>query len=141
MDERHVALFCSEQLLGESLVHLLEHIGDIVLIGPWLIDEQALENLARQVPDIVLVADGEPSSEKAAVLATQILDTYSDLSVIRITLAQNVAHIYTSRSMPARSADLLDAIRRLPSQEPRIQDLKTQADLNQSTGSEQEQRV
>ena len=93
MDARHVALFCSEHLLGESLTHLLSQIGEIVLIGPWLIDEHALENLASQLPDIVLIADGEQQSEQAAILATHILDAYSDLSVIRITLTQNVVHI------------------------------------------------
>ena len=117
MNVRHVALFCSQQLLGESLTHLLSHMADIVLLGPWLIDEHALDNLARHSPDIVLIADGEPQMEQAAILATQILDAYSQLSVIRITLAQNVAHIYSSQSLPARSADLAEVIRRLPIQD------------------------
>jgi DNA-binding NarL/FixJ family response regulator len=117
MNVRHVALFCTQQLLGESLAHLLSHIPDIVLIGPWLIDEHALKNLASQPPDIVLIADGEPPMEQAAILATQILDAFSELSVIRVTLEQNIAHIYSSRAMPARSADLVEVIRRLPIQE------------------------
>lgn len=119
MEVRHVALFCSEQLLGESLAFLLNRMGEIELIGPWLIDEHALDNLASQFPDIVLIADGEHQSEQAAVLATQILDAYPELSVIRITLTQNVARIYSSRAMPARSADLVEAIRKLPIQASR----------------------
>ena len=66
MDVRHVALFCSEHLLGESLALLLKRMGEIELIGPWLIDEHALGNLAKQFPDIVLIADGEQQSEQEA---------------------------------------------------------------------------
>jgi DNA-binding NarL/FixJ family response regulator len=124
---RHVALFYSQQLLGESLAHLLSHMADIVLVGPWLIDEHALINLASQPPDIVLIADGEPPMEQAAILATQILDTYSELSVIRITLAQNIARIYSSSSLPARTADLVEVIRRLPIQAARKQETHTDA--------------
>jgi hypothetical protein len=121
MDVRHVALFCSEHLLGESLAYLLNRMVEIELIGPWLIDEHALENLSSQFPDIVLIADGENQSEQAAILATSILDAYPELSVIRITLTQNVAHIYSSHAIPARSAELVDAIRGLPIQTTRDQ--------------------
>jgi len=137
MDVRQVALFCSEELLGESLAHLLGHMDDINLIGPWLIDEHALENLTRQLPDIVLIADSEPPIERAAVLATQILDAYADLSVIRVTLAQNVAHIYSSRALPARSADLVAAIRRLPVQDSSNQVAIDQDESQPSAGNEQ----
>jgi hypothetical protein len=133
MDVRHVALFCSEHLLGESLAHLLNRISEIELIGPWLIDEHAMENLASQVPDIVLIAEGEHQSKQAAILATQILDTYSEMSVIRIALTQTVAHIYSSRAMPARSADLVEAIRGLP-----IHTARNQAASKQSDGNELE---
>lgn len=114
MDVRSVALFCSRQLLGESLAHLLNHMEEVDLVGPWLIDECALSNLGNQLPDIVLIADGEPEMGQASILATQILDAYPDLSVIRVTLSQNVAHIYSARALPASSAGLVDAIRRLP---------------------------
>ena len=130
MDVRHVALFCSEHLLGESLVYLLNEISEIKLIGPWLIDEHALDNLASQIPDIVLIAEGEHQSKQAAVLATQILDAYSDLSVIRIAMNQTVAHIYSSRAMPARSVDLLDTILRLPIQAGRNQSASSQPGEN-----------
>jgi hypothetical protein len=134
MDVRHVALFCSEQLLGESLAFLLKRMGEIELIGPWLIDEHALDNLASQFPDTVLIADGEHQSEQAAVLATQILDAYPELSVIRVTLTQNVAHIYSSRAMPARSADLVEAIRKLPTQAQRKGAAERQPGENETTG-------
>jgi len=126
MDVRYVALFCSEHLLGESLAYLLNGIREIKLVGPWLIDEHALDNLASQIPDTVLIAEGEHQSKQAAILATQILDAYSDLSVIRIAMNQTVAHIYSSRAMPARSADLLDTILRLPIQVGRNQAASTQ---------------
>jgi hypothetical protein len=119
MDIRYVALFCSEHLLGESLAHLLSNMAEIALFGPWLIDEHALGNLKDHLPDIVLIADSETHSEQAAVLATQILDAFSDLSVIRVTLSQTVAHIYSSQALPARSADLVEAIRKLPIQASR----------------------
>lgn len=130
MDVRYVALFCSEHLLGESLAYLLSGISEIKLIGPWLIDEHALDNLASKIPDIVLIAEGEHQSKKAAILATQILDAYSDLSVIRIALNQTVAHVYSSWAMPARSADLLDTILRLPIQAGRNQAASSQPGEN-----------
>jgi hypothetical protein len=119
MDVRYVALFCSEHLLGESLAHLFSNMAEIVLFGPWLIDEHALANLTNRLPDIVLIADSESHSEQSAVLATQILDAFSELSVIRVTLSQTMAHIYSSQALPARSADLVEAIRKLPAQASR----------------------
>jgi hypothetical protein len=39
---------------------------------------------------------------------------YPNLPVIRVELDRNILQVFTSQMLPARVADLIDAIRRLP---------------------------
>jgi DNA-binding NarL/FixJ family response regulator len=115
MDKRRVLLLWVQPLLGEGLEHILRGLEDVELIGPWDLDSGALSRLSEEAPDIVIVADGErEKGESVASLTAQILERYPDLPIVRIGLEQNALRIYTSRTLPARSADLIEAIRGLP---------------------------
>jgi hypothetical protein len=69
--------------------------------------------LAQGLPDILLIAE-EEAGESVTSLTAQVLERYPDLPVVRVGLRQNVVRLYTSRTLPARSADLIEAIRGLP---------------------------
>ena len=112
--KRRVALVCGEHLLGESLEHTLRHFEDVEMIGSWKLDDQVLSLLALQTPDLLLIAEQEPPCEKTLYLTGQILDCYPNLPVMRVTLDQNVIRIYTTRTLPARSTELIDLIRQIP---------------------------
>ena len=117
MDARRVLLLQDQQpLLGELLEHILGGLEDVELIGPRALDPQVLSRLSDEAPDIVLIAEQEGKRDSVAFLITQILERYPDLPVVRIGLEQNTVRIYTSRTLPARSADLIEAIRSLPVQ-------------------------
>jgi DNA-binding NarL/FixJ family response regulator len=114
MEKRRVALLCTQDLLGESITHLLSHIEDITVIACWSLGDPALPRLLAEAPDLLLIADEEPFSEAMARLTAQLMEACPDLPIVRITLSQNVLRVYTAQSMPARSAELLEMIRRLP---------------------------
>lgn len=114
MLKRRVALLCGQDLLGESLEHTLRHFEDVEIVGAWALDDQIWSLLAAQTPDLLVIAEQEPPCEKSMHVAGQILDAYPNLPVIRVTLDQNVIHIYTTQTLPARSAELIDLIRQLP---------------------------
>lgn len=114
MEKRRVLLLCVQPLLGEGLEHILSRLEDVELIGPWVLDSRVLSRLSDEAPDIVLIAEQEGKREGVASLTAQILERYPDLPVVRIGLEQNTVRVYTSHTLPARSADLIEAIRSLP---------------------------
>ncbi len=114
MRKRRALLLCSKNLPGESLEVVLRSIEDLVLIGPWEADAQALARIAEHHPDIVLIAEADEQSQTASNLISQILERFPDLPVFYSTLAQNVVRVYTSHELPAQTTDLLETIRRVP---------------------------
>lgn len=120
MDKRRVLLLYAsptgrppQLLLAEALENILSKVEDVVLIGPWALDEQMLARLSQELPDIVLIVE-EEDGEDVISLTARILEHHSDLPVVRVGLAQNVVRLYMSHTLPARSTDLVEAIRSLP---------------------------
>ncbi len=114
MNKRRVLLLNTQPLLGKGLELILNQLEDVELIGPWTMDRPVLSRLAKQGPDIVLVAEDEEQSRRLTALTGQILERYPDLPVIRIGLEQNKMRLYYTRSLPAHSANLIELIRSLP---------------------------
>jgi len=117
MKKQQVALFCSEDLLGEGVEHLLSKLADVEILGPWIMDETAVVHLAAKHPDIVIIAgdssgDELVNAQPVALLTAQILEHYVGLPVVQILLDQNQVRVYNSHTIPARSTDLIEAIRR-----------------------------
>lgn len=115
MEKRRVALLCAKQLLGESLERLLKSSEEITLLGPWALGSRSLSRLAAAPADIVLIVEPESGTEEASRVTTQILERFPDLPIIRVTLEKNIVRCYSSQTLPARSSDLIDLIRKLPS--------------------------
>lgn len=111
MDTRRVALYYSRHLLGESLELLLNKFEDVELLGPWLIEQGAIDHLAAQKPDLVMVIDEQPENESASELIARLLENYAGLPVIQVTLEPNLVRVYNSHTLPASSEDLIGAIR------------------------------
>jgi hypothetical protein len=118
MKKRRVLLLNAQRLLGESLEHTLRQVDDLEIDGPWAIDDQVIERLAWALPDLVILTDEEIAPEALSRLTAQILDRYPDLPVFRVTLQRNVLQEYSSHTLPASSAELIDRIHRLPVQKP-----------------------
>jgi DNA-binding NarL/FixJ family response regulator len=114
MERRRVALLCAQQLLGESLEHTLRKAGDVELLGPWALDEQALSHFSSGSADMVVIVEAEDMPQEAAQITAQILERFPSLPIIRVTLEQNVVRFYSTQVLPARSSDLIDLIHSLP---------------------------
>ena len=105
---------CVHPLLGEGLEAILGGLTDVELVGPLTPEVEWQDQLPRDAPDVVFIAGDDRQMPDAAPLTTQILDRYPDVPVIRVGLEQNAVRLYTSRTLPARSADLIGVIRSLP---------------------------
>lgn len=117
MKKRHVLLLGEKQLLGESLENLLKGFSDIQLSGPESLSSDYCARIAEIKPDVVLIAEIGNQNEMVSSIAAKVLDLYPNISVIHSTLSRNVVRIYSSHELPARTADLIDAIRSIPNKE------------------------
>ena len=116
--QKHCVLLLSDHpLLSEGLANLLGRIEDLVLIGPRSVSSFALSDLGACSPDVVLFAEQETDDAAANTILFQILQHVPDLPVIQVGLSDNtIVRVYTSHTLPARSADLIETIRKLPFQ-------------------------
>lgn len=117
MPKRRVLLVCSQDLFGDSMESLLLHAEDIELIGSWNLDEGVSTRISETTPDVVVIADKDPSNEKAIHLATVLIEKYPGLSVICAELTQKNFRVFSTRILPARGMDLLEAIHSLPARD------------------------
>ena len=116
MRRKRVILLCGQNLLGESLEHILMNARDVELIGAWDFADVTIPYLAEQTPDLLVMTEDELPHEQSTVLTAKILESLPDLPIIRVALEQNVIRVYTSRMLPARQADLIDVIHLLSAQ-------------------------
>jgi hypothetical protein len=101
---------------------------DVVLVGPWdLNDQEICSRLQEAQPSVVVIADENLQSESATRLTTSILEQYPELSVIRTGLSENVFRIFSTHTVPARGADLLETVRNCIT---RLQDANPSDDLH-----------
>lgn len=114
---RHVLLIGEKQLLGESLKNLLKGFDDIQLSGPKSLSSDYCAHITEIKPDVVLIAQTGNQHEEVASVAARILDLFPNILVIHSSLDRNVVRIYTSKELPARTEDLIDAIRSMPDKE------------------------
>lgn len=108
-----LVLLCEPHLFGEGLVNILASFSGIDFIGAWPIDNRILKRLSQQAPDILLIGGDEKKAEQITLLAAQILDKFPELSIIRVSMQDNTLQVYSLQRMPARTASLLEVIRKL----------------------------
>lgn len=118
MSNRRVLLFSAQRLFGESIEKALSQVEDLEIAGHWNIDAQVLEHVAGSHPDIVFFACESGSLDVTSQLTTLVLERYPELSVFWVTLDRDQVQVFNSQVVPARSADLIDLIHRLPFKSP-----------------------
>jgi hypothetical protein len=114
MAKRRVALLSENDLLGESLEHILRGVGDIETLGPWPLDQDLLSRLSENILDLIVIVEDKDSEERVSRLIARILHTYPDLPILQLTPDRSEMLLYTSKSLHATSADLIHLIHRLP---------------------------
>jgi len=111
MEKQRVLLLCTQPLFGEGLEAMLRELENVEVVGPWAPGPHVLAQLAGEEPGLILIAEGE--QEDWAALTTRILEQMPGLPVIRIQSKGNVVRLYTSRALPARVADIMEAVQGL----------------------------
>jgi DNA-binding NarL/FixJ family response regulator len=114
MEKRRVLLISTQNLFGESLEAVLRAAEDVELIGPWDMKESICERIAQSQPHVVIIADENAQSIASIHLITAILEQFPYLSVMCAGLSENVVRVFLTHLLPARGADLLGAIRSVP---------------------------
>lgn len=118
MKKRQIVLVGEHHLWGESLEYLLTNISDVELMGWWEFDENLLQRLKDQSPDILLIADDEPLSGDFTCITAEIIETLPDLTVLQVKPSKNELRLFTSQTLPARQSELLNIIRNLQTLDP-----------------------
>lgn len=112
---RRVLFVSSEHLFGESLEAILRKVGDVELRGPLPPQQEVVTTqLAALRPDAVIVVDEGRDNTNVVLLIATILQQFPRLPVIHAGLADNTFQVLSAQSLPARSADLVEAILNLP---------------------------
>ena len=111
MEKHPVLLVCLLPLLCEGLQRILEPLEDVECLCLPGADPLALESgLKTFQPEMVLVA-GENENDASTHLIADLLKRFPDVPVVWVDLTTNVLRLYTSHTLPANSAALIDAIR------------------------------
>lgn len=115
MSKHRIMLVCSRQLLGESIEEILSIQADMDLIETCGLDDNVHQRIIESCPDVVVLANVDPQSDQMTRLTSEIIERYSEISVIRVSLTENVIRVFSTHLRPARRDDFLDAIRDLHS--------------------------
>ncbi len=111
MEKHPVLLVCLLPLLCEGLQRILEPLEDVECLCLPGADLLALESSLKTFqPEMVLVA-GENENDASTHLIADLLKRFPDVPVVWVDLTTNVLRMYTSHTLPANSAALIDAIR------------------------------
>jgi chemotaxis response regulator CheB len=118
MSKQRVLLVCSQHLFGESMETILRAEAGVELIGPWDLGVEVCPRITEASPDVVLIVDEDSQSEASVNLTSAIMEMYPELPIIRVDLTENIFHVFSAHTFPARSADLIEAIMNLPGESP-----------------------
>ncbi len=100
-----------QPLLSEGLRLIFLAQEDVDLVCLTYPDLAKIDDWPHHLhADMVLLA-GEKEDERAAHLILDMLQQYEDIPIVWIELETNVFRVYTSRSLTATSAALIQAIR------------------------------
>ncbi len=111
MKRRQLLLIQMQPLLSEGLRHIFMEQEDVDLVCLTVPDLEKIDDWPRHFHADMVVLAGEKEDERAARLILDMLQQYEDVPVMWIELETNVLHLYTSRSLTATSAALIQAIR------------------------------
>jgi DNA-binding NarL/FixJ family response regulator len=112
MSNPRILLISSQHLFGESMEMILRAAEDMELIGPWNLNDQDIcRRLPEVRPSMVVIADESLQGKVATELTQSIIEQYPEVSVIRAGLSENVFRIFSTHTLPAQGAKLIETIR------------------------------
>lgn len=112
MSKPRVLLISSQPLFGESLEVVLRAEVEIELLSNWDWNETEIERRLNQAqPNLVIIADENLQSAKAEKITQMIIETHPSVTVIRAGLNDKVFRVFSTQTLPAYSANLLEIVK------------------------------
>lgn len=113
MEKHQVLLICMLPLLCEGLQRIMQKWEDVEIHYLECTTPQQIDTcLENSHPGMILIA-GEKENDSSTHLISNLLKRFEDVPIVWIELETNFLRMYTSHSLPARSADLLAAVREI----------------------------
>jgi DNA-binding NarL/FixJ family response regulator len=109
--DSHTVLIIGDSLFAETLTATLTKSAQVVVQASVPSLEGALAEMARQMPDIVLIAS---ANEMGVGAAGRLLAHYPNLAIIHAGLDMDNVQVITSQAIGRGTADLINAIAKLP---------------------------
>lgn len=105
-----IFILCSNPLFARGLERLLEQQGGVKVTGVAAKTEEGLERIRALKPDVILV-EAEKGMPEPSWLVTRLLQEQPEARVVRVSLEDNTASLYTGRRWVAnRVEDLIRGI-------------------------------
>ncbi len=106
-----ILLVSTYPLFSRGIESLLCHEPDFLIVGHETDPDRALEQMAELRPDIVIVDNHEPASDRASLIM-RILQEHPNVTVIGLNVHHNTLHVYRQQDWVAKEVqDLTAAIR------------------------------
>ncbi len=110
MKKSQVLLICLQPLLSEGLERIFQKLDDVELIQFQCADIDAIElYLKDHQPQVVVIA-GQDEDDFSDHLIASLLKRCHDAPIVWIGIEYNVMRLYTARTVPASSNQLIAAI-------------------------------
>jgi chemotaxis response regulator CheB len=111
MDKHQVVLIQIQPLLGEGLQRIIQKFEDFELLSLPFTNWQKLDARLKDInPDMVLLA-GEKEDDQTTHLISNLLKRYENIPIVWVDLETTKIRFFTSHSLTANSAELINAIR------------------------------
>lgn len=114
MPKHRVLLVCPPHIFGESLESILRAAKDVTTIGPFTCEQDILSQIVDSRPDVVVLAGENAQDDSLKHLAACIIEQHPDLPIICTELRENLFRVFSTHTLPAHRANLLETIRKLP---------------------------
>lgn len=104
-------LICTQSLFHEGLQRIFQKLEDVELVSLDCMDLQTIDACLKDLHPAMILLAGEKEDDRATHLISHLLKQYEDIPVVWAELEKTVLRLYTSRSLNANSADLVNTIR------------------------------
>ncbi len=107
---KRIFVLSSSPIFGQGVQELLARDAQMRIVGRETDKDKALDQIAAQKPDVVIVDAGDPPCDQTS-LVLRILTEHPEIRVVELSLQNNAISIFRKKQIVAHCVDdLKDAI-------------------------------